>query len=133
MVIPAKTKNKKDCQVRDISQHIARFQRLGGFHEAVGAVRRSHVLTLLKMLSKLKLGTKKIELTYSVVPPPECNIARTKLESLARPRSGVRNYPNFFSLKQIPLGWEEHIFHTGSSANYRSILEEGPWAGGLSL
>ena len=33
--------------------------------------------------------------------------------------------PTFFSLK--------HILHTGSSSNCKSILENGLWAGGLSL
>ena len=41
--------------------------------------------------------------------------------------------PNRFSLKEIPTSWKEHIFHTGSSSNYKSILENGLWAGGLSL
>ena len=40
---------------------------------------------------------------------------------------------NLFSLKQIPLGWKEHIFHTGSSFNHNSVPEKGQWAGGLSL
>ena len=38
-----------------------------------------------------------------------------------------------FSLKQIPLGWMEHTFHTGSAFNYKSILENGLWSGSSSL
>ena len=31
---------------------------------------------------------------------------------------GVALNPNLFSLKQIPLNWKEHMFHTGSSSNF---------------
>ena len=41
--------------------------------------------------------------------------------------------PNLFSLKQILLKWKEHVFHTGSSSNYKNILQNGLWAGALSL
>ena len=37
----------------------------------------------------------------------------------------------FLSLQEIPLNWKEHMFLTGSSFNYTSILENGPWARGL--
>ena len=46
---------------------------------------------------------------------------------------GVAINPNLFPLKQIPLGWKEHIFHTGSSFNHNSVPEKDQWAGGLSL
>ena len=36
---------------------------------------------------------------------------------------GVAIDPDLFSLKQTPLNWKEHIFHTGSSSNYKSIPE----------
>ena len=36
---------------------------------------------------------------------------------------GVEINPDLFSLKKIPLNWKEHIFHTGTSCNYKSILE----------
>ena len=39
--------------------------------------------------------------------------------------------PTLFILTKIPLNWKEHIFHTGSSSNVKSILENGLWAGGL--
>ena len=38
-----------------------------------------------------------------------------------------------FSLRKIPLSWKEHTFQAGSSSNYKSILESGQWAGGLSF
>ena len=38
-----------------------------------------------------------------------------------------------FSVKQIPSGWKEHVCHTGSFSNYKSIRETDLWAGGLSL
>ena len=38
-----------------------------------------------------------------------------------------------FYLKEIPLTWKEHVFHTGRSSNNKSILENGLWAGGSSL
>ena len=36
---------------------------------------------------------------------------------------GVAIDPDLFSLKQTPLNWKEHIFHTGSSSNCKSIPE----------
>ena len=42
---------------------------------------------------------------------------------------GDRINPDLFSFNQVPLNWKEHILHTGSSSNRKSILENGPWAG----
>ena len=33
--------------------------------------------------------------------------------------------PNLFSLKQVLLNWNEHTIRTGSSSNYKSILQNG--------
>ena len=43
---------------------------------------------------------------------------------------GVTINPTF-SLKETPLSWKEHMLHTGSSSNYKSIQENGLWAGGF--
>ena len=50
-----------------------------------------------------------------------------------RPQSWCYNQSKLVSLKEIPFSWKEHIFHTGSSSDYKSILENGLWGGGLSL
>ena len=45
---PSKSKAQKDCDFRDISKHFAYVLRHGGCHEADGAVRWVHVLSLLE-------------------------------------------------------------------------------------
>ena len=37
---------------------------------------------------------------------------------------------HLFPLKEMPLNMKEHVFHTGSSSNSTSMLENGLWAGG---
>ena len=93
-----------------------------------------------KMLSKLELGPKTVGLTYSVVLPttPEwiicdCQTATTVyIRALQGHSQGVAINPDLFSSKQILWNWKELILHTGGSSNYKSILEDGLWAGGLS-
>ena len=46
---------------------------------------------------------------------------------------GVAINPDQFSFKQKPLHWKEHRLHTGNSSSYKSILENGQWAGRLRL
>ena len=43
---------------------------------------------------------------------------------------GVTTNPTLSSLKEIPLSWKENVVHTGSSSDYKSILENGLWARG---
>ena len=45
-------------------------------------------------------------------------------------QSRGRGQPMPVFLKQMPF---EHVFHTGSSSNYKSIFQNGLWAGGLNL
>ena len=90
-----------------------------------------------KMLSKFRIGTKKNRRIQSFYRPnAEWSAMRTKMERSSTfvhckgHSQGVAINPNLFSLKQTPLNPKEHIFHTGSSANYKSIPESGLWAGG---
>ena len=46
---------------------------------------------------------------------------------------GAKMNPNSFSLTKILISWREHMFRTGSYSNFKSILENGPWAECLSL
>ena len=46
---------------------------------------------------------------------------------------GVTINPNMFSLRQIPLNWKDHIFHTEICCNYESVLQYGRWEGDLSF
>ena len=46
---------------------------------------------------------------------------------------GVAINPDQLSFNQKPLYWKEHRLHTGNSSSYESILENGLWAGRLSL
>ena len=71
---PRKAQQKKDPEF--VSRHFTKNLRRG-CHEADRAVRRSHVVTRMKMLSKLIIGTKKIGLMHE-----ECSIARIKTELL---------------------------------------------------
>ena len=48
-------------------------------------------------------------------------------------QSRGRGQPMPVFLKQMPFGWREHVFHTGTSSNYKSIFQNGLWAGGLNL
>ena len=86
----------------------------------------------------LKIGTKKngIEALGRSTDKPRkeyCEERLVTIRALQGHSHGVANNPNLFSLKQIPLGWKEHTFHTGSSFNHNSVPEKGQWAGGLSL
>ena len=50
-----------------------------------------------------------------------------------RTQSWCYNQSNLIFLKEIPLSWKEHIFHTGSPSNYKSTSDNGLRAGGSSL
>ena len=90
-----------------------------------------HVLSLLEDAED---WNKKTDLTHSVV---KIGIVRIKMERLSafvhfKATVMVAINPDLISLEQIQLNWKEHIFHTGSSSNCKSILENGLWAGGSS-
>ena len=112
-----------------------RTLRHGGCYEAARAVRSTYVLSLLEdaedrnkeeWIEALGRSTDKPRKEY-------CEERTVTIRALQGHSHGVANNPNLFSLKQIPLGWKEHIFHTGSSFNHNSDPEKGQWAGGLSL
>ena len=92
-----------------------------------------------EMLRKLKIGTKKNGSTYSVVPPknPEWSIVRTKTERFTTfvhcKAAGMvsPSIPTCSLCNRYPWNGKKNMFSTGSSSNYKSILENGPWAGGL--
>ena len=112
-----------------------RILRHGGCYEAVRAVRWTYVLSLLEdaedrnkeeWIEALGRSTDKPRKEY-------CEERTVTIRALQGHSHGVAINPNLFSLKQIPLGWKEHTFHTGSSFNHNSVPEKGQWAGGLSL
>ena len=47
-IIPARAKHKRNCECTNISKQFTNILRHGGCHEADGAVRWTHVVTLLE-------------------------------------------------------------------------------------
>ena len=104
-----------------------RILRHGGCYEAARAVRSTYVLSLLEDAED-RHKEEWIEALGRSTDKPRKEYCEEQGHS-----QGVANNPNLFSLKQVPLGWKEHIFHTGSSFKHNSVPEKGQWAGGLSL
>ena len=121
VVIPSKAKNALSPSAS------LRILRHGGCYETARAVRWTYVLSLLEDAEDRNKEEWIEALGRSTHKP------RKEYCALQGHSHGVVINLNLFSLKQIPLGWKEHIFHTGSSFNHNSVPEKGQWAGGLSL
>ena len=140
-LIPAKAKHKGDCEFKNMSRRFTKILRHGGCHEADGAVRWAHVLSILEDAEQSQKRDKqpRIDLLSRSVDKPREEYCEDQIRTIIFIRAvqghshGASINPNLFSLKEIPLNWTEHISHTGSSSNYKSIQENGLWAGGLSL
>ena len=117
------------CEFTDITEHFTKILRHGGAHEADGAVRWTHVLTLMEDAEQIPYWNKgnwidALSRSSDKARVDNCedqNGTIIRIRALQGHSHGVVINPNLFSLKQIPLNWKEHMYHTGSSSNYKSL------------
>ena len=120
-LIPAKALTKRDCE----------FVR--GCHEADGAVRWDHVLTNMPSAEQTPVSGLRSGWVQMVVLVEDQNGTILYIRAVQRHSHGVAINADLLSLKLIPLNRKEHMFHTGSCSNKKSISENGRWAGEVSL
>ena len=137
--VQAKALINKDCEFVSISRHLTKILRRTSCHESGGAVRWEHVLTRMENAEPTRNWGKE-KWTDALgrstdKPRMEYGIKTKRLFTLVQCQDTVvasQSNPTLL-FKEIPLSWKEHRFHTGSSSNSGTILQNGQWAGGLSL
>ena len=138
ILIPAKASTKRDCEFGHISRHFTEILRHGGCHEADWAVRWDH-MSSAEQTQCWNKEEKWIDAPGRSTDKPkmECcedpNGTMIHIRAVQGHSHGARNNPTLFSLTKILFNGKERKFHTDSSSNCKSILENGLWAGGLSL
>ena len=119
----------KQSQQKKQPKHHMKILRHGGCYDADGAIRWTHVLTPMEDTEQTWNKVEWIDALCRSTNKPRIEYCEDKngisifLRAVQGHCHSVTINPALLSLKETLLSWKEHVFHTGSSSNKKSIMD----------